>query len=232
MAKFNAGAFLLWAATCAHGSNDTAALCEDAARIAADETGVPLNVLMAIALSETGRTISGRFQPWPWTVNSEGVGKWFESPQEALRFATTEQQSGKKSFDVGCFQLNYRWHGQAFQSVDHMFDPRSNARYAARFLTELYAETGNWQDAAAFYHSRTPEYANKYRARFSRILARLGQQSQSPVDDGGARRTKTDPVAPRRANAFPLLLAENSGAASLGSLFPSRAPSTQPFFGD
>ena len=30
---------------------------------------------------------------------------------------------GQPSFDVGCFQLNYKWHGEHFASIDQMFEP-------------------------------------------------------------------------------------------------------------
>ena len=44
---------------------DPSSLCVDAARSAARVTGVPVNVLLAVTLVETGRDR----KPWPWTVN-------------------------------------------------------------------------------------------------------------------------------------------------------------------
>ena len=64
--------------------------------------------------------------------------------------------AGRRSFDVGCFQINYHWHGHNFPSLEAMFDPDTGADYAARFLQSLYAERGNWSAAAGAYHSQTP----------------------------------------------------------------------------
>ncbi|MCX7890624.1 MAG: transglycosylase SLT domain-containing protein [Rhodobacteraceae bacterium] len=157
---------------------DPAAICEAAAREAAATTGVPLAVLMAISLTETGRRQAGRMRPWPWTVNMEGAGHWFADREAALAYVAREFARGARSFDVGCFQINYRWHGHAFPSVEAMFDPRANAIYAARFLARLHAEAGDWSLAAGAYHSRTPAFAERYRARFDRFVRAL-------LGDGG-----------------------------------------------
>ena len=68
-------------------------------------------------------------------------------------------------------QINYRWHGHAFPSIEDMFDPEWTATYAAQFLRTLYEERGNWAAAAGAYHSLTPELAQKYSARFRTLLA-------------------------------------------------------------
>lgn len=158
-----------------------AALCDRAGERAARATGVPLAVLRAISLTETGRRLNGRHQAWPWTVNMEGRGKWFDTREEALQYVRRHHARGATSFDVGCFQINYRWHGKAFRSIEDMFEPELNALYAGRFLRSLYGEMGGWSRAAGAYHSRTPKFAERYRARFNRILARLTGQSDAPM---------------------------------------------------
>lgn len=79
-------------------------LCEAAAQVAAERTGVPVTVLSAISLTETGRRIGARTRPWPWTVNMEGKGKWFDSRAEALDYVRRNHARGARSYDVGCFQ--------------------------------------------------------------------------------------------------------------------------------
>jgi hypothetical protein len=74
---------------------------------------------------------------------------------------------------VGCVQINYRWHGHAFPTLEDMFDPEWTATYAAQFLRTLYEERGDWSQAAGAYHSLTAEKAAIYRQRFDRILAGL-----------------------------------------------------------
>lgn len=148
-------------------------LCDRAAARISQETSVPLSVLRAITRTETGRSRDGVLTPWPWTVNREGAGHWFDTRAAAQQFAERAISEGAHSFDVGCFQINYRWHGAAFSSITQMFDPVENARYAADFLQSLFDETGDWTKAAGAYHSRTETYAKRYRARFSRIHADL-----------------------------------------------------------
>lgn len=162
----------------AHASEDEdAALCERAIVNGARRAGVPVPVLHAIALTETGRKAGGRVRPYPWAINREGKGHWFKSRAEALAFAEDSLRQGRKSFDVGCVQINYRWHGHAFPSLDAMFDPEWTATYAAQFLRTLYEERGNWSAAAGAYHSLTPELAQIYRARFDRLLAGLAEDA-------------------------------------------------------
>lgn len=205
-------------------------ICDAAAYRTAKETGVPVSVLLSITRTETGRNKGGTFEPWPWTVNMEGKGNWFDTEDAARAYVFQNFKRGARSFDVGCFQINYKWHGAAFQSIDQMFDPMENARYAAAFLKELYDESGDWSVAAGAYHSRTPEYAQRYIARFDRIRQKIlgqpetGQQTQNP-DIQMANAT----AALIRVNRYPLLqITKTKGA--FGSLVPPTQTQGQPFF--
>ncbi len=188
-------------------------LCDQAAMTVARETGVPVNALLALTRTETGRRIAGETQPWPWTVNMEGESHWFATRAEALTFTRARQASGAESFDIGCFQINHYWHGDQFTSLEQMFDPVTNARYAARFLADLYREFGDWEGAAGAYHSRTPDHAARYLRTYRTHLAALGDAPSG----GAAPRAAT--LAPR-VNSFPLLQAGLGGARGLGSLVP------------
>ncbi len=156
-------------------------LCELAIVEGARRGGVPVEVLHAIALTETGRKAGGRLRPWPWAINREGEGFWFDTRDEAFAFAQKSVAAGRPSFDVGCVQINYRWHGHAFPSVETMLDPQWTATYAAQFLRTLYEDRGSWSEAAGAYHSLTPELARIYRERFDRILAELEPLEVAPV---------------------------------------------------
>lgn len=190
---------------------DLSAKCEIAASRAAQAHDIPFSVMMAITLTETGRRRAGRSEPWPWTVNMEGKGVWFDDRDSALAYVFKHYKTGARSFDVGCFQINYKWHGQAFASIEDMFDPQANADYAARFLTQLYQETGDWSAAAGAYHSRTPKYAEAYRAKFD---AHRAAQTSRP-----APQVQTAAAKPPRSNGFPLLQ-QRGQSVRLGSLVP------------
>ena len=204
----------------AHSAEDISVICDNVAELASEKTGVPISVLKAISLSETGRKINGVMRPWPWTVNMEGKGVWFSNSDEAKAYVYKNYKRGARSFDIGCFQINYKWHGHNFSSIEEMFQPMPNALYAANFLLRLYKEKGDWGGAAGAYHSRTPKYANKYEKRFkSNRIAILKNSGISP-------KVVSIPVTPRdsqratariRINTYPLLR-KNQGKQQLGSL--------------
>lgn len=186
-------ALLAMAASPASAATNPEAVCDAVSKIAAREAGLPPSMLRALTRTETGRARAGRLTPWPWTVNMEGAGHWFDDREKALAFARKHHARGATSFDVGCFQINYRWHNKAFGSVEAMFDPLENARYAAKYLLELKAESGSWKTAIGHYHSRTPSRAQEYVARYSRIKAKL-----KPADEAEFQiaRNPVAPVAP------------------------------------
>jgi hypothetical protein len=165
---------------------------------------VPYDVLLAITKVETGRDN----RPWPWTVNFGGDGRWFDTAAEAEASAAEAVEQGATNLDLGCFQLNYRWHSEGFASIAAMLDPEENAIYAARFLAQHFARTGDWALAAAAYHSATPEYAERYKANFEAAY----------TGEAGATDAPGEPAATPRSNRFPLLVAGATG--SRGSLVP------------
>ena len=185
-------------------------LCRAAARDASDETGVPYDVLMAIALTETGQPRDGVLEPWAWAVHQGGKGHWFATKAEAVALAETALQAGATNIDLGCFQLNIRWHAGAFGSAGDMLEPAQNARYAARFLADLYQESGDWALAAGAYHSRDSDNAETYRQKFTTILADL--------QNGTAAPDVAQPDPGPRDNRFPLL--RTGAPGGIGSLVP------------
>jgi hypothetical protein len=206
----------------AHAGDDE--LCERAIRHGATSVGIPEAVLRAIALTETGRWQGGRLRPWPWAVNREGRGHWFASRDEKLAFARASVAANRPSFDMGCFQINYYWHGENFPSLDAMADPETGAVYAARFLRDLYGEFGTWSAAAGAYHSRTPEIAERYRARFDRILAGLGGEAAPPP--AAVAEGPREPIPVRRIRGPRIVTIRPDGVIEVAS--PGREPAERP----
>ncbi len=132
---------------------------------------IPDNILLGIGLQEAGTRQGGQLTVWPWAVNAAGEGRLFQSRAAALDWVGERQRAGVESIDVGCLQINLRWHPEAFSSVAQGFDPRVNVDYAARFLKSLYAKTGDWKVAAGSYHSFTPEKRAVYLASLERNVA-------------------------------------------------------------
>lgn len=200
---------LAFATAISMGALADARICTESASQISEETGVPRDVLMAISLTETGRASSSTTEPWPWTVNMEGKGVWFSTRDEALAYVYRHHKRGARSFDIGCFQINFKWHGQNFDSIAHMFEPVSNARYAADFLSDLHRELGDWSKAAGAYHSRTEKFAKKYRKKFDQFRIALGHTSGPSIPSDTS-------IVP--ANRYPLL--QVGGRRAIGSLVP------------
>jgi hypothetical protein len=146
-------------------SADPAMLCETAITTVEYVGRLPPRLLGAIGVTETGRVnpATGRVRPWPWTINAEGEGQFFETKAQAIAAVKALQARGVQSIDVGCLQVNLMYHPNAFATLDDAFDPRTNAAYAARFLNALYADGQDWAHAVAAYHSETPALGDAYR---------------------------------------------------------------------
>ncbi|MEP3511061.1 MAG: lytic transglycosylase domain-containing protein [Lentilitoribacter sp.] len=190
-------------------------LCDRAAVVAANAIGIPIKILKAVGRTESGISVDGQFVPWPWTVNVEGQGVRLSSRQEASLHIKDMRDRGKKNIDIGCFQINHRWHSSNFSSVDDMLNPISNARYSAEFLKELYVEYGDWMKAVGAYHSKNREFSERYLTKFKPILKNMEQST-------GENRNYAE--GSRAPNAFPLLKG-SSESGNKGSLFPTNTRS-------
>lgn len=127
---------------------------------------IPQGLLTAIALAEAGRTGSdGSLVAWPWTINVGGKGQYFETKEEAV--ATTRKliDEGQRSIDVGCMQVNLRFHPNAFPTIEDAFDPATNVAYGAQFLASLHKLQGSWSKAVERYHSSDDGRREEYRER-------------------------------------------------------------------
>ena len=164
---------------------DPGLACRGAIGAAEREAGIPAGLLQAIGRVESGRRdpATGRITPWPWTINAEGRGMYFPTREAAIAEVRQLQARGVRIIDVGCMQVNLHHHPHAFPTLEQAFDPLANARYAARFLTELQSTRNDWARAAGHYHSQTPERADPYRAR---VLAAWAQEQNGPGGDAAA----------------------------------------------
>lgn len=172
------------------------AAAQDCARLAASagaEAGLPDGLLPAISLVEAGRGDGkGGIAPWPWTLNEGGKGMYFDTREEALAYLKEALARGVTNIDIGCMQLNWKWHSAGFASPEDMIDPVRNTRYAARFMTELHARLNSWEVAAAAYHSTDPERGQRY---LEKVMAAKASFRNLPTDfaetgDGGTAPTR------------------------------------------
>jgi hypothetical protein len=158
-------------------------LCRNAVQQAEIGSGLPAHLLAAIARVESGRfdPISGHTRPWPWTINAEGAGTFFETKSQAVAFVRQLRGRGVQSIDVGCMQINLMHHPDAFRDLEEAFDPVANAKYAVKFLTQLRGKTGSWELASAWYHSAVPQEGGPYREKVVMAMSAEAKEPASPV---------------------------------------------------
>jgi hypothetical protein len=133
---------------------------------------LPAHILRAIGVVETGRRdpLTGAFDAWPWSVNAAGDSRVFETRDQAIAFVQDAQARGIRSIDVGCMQINLKYHPNAFASLEQAFTPEANVGYAAALLLDLHERTGDWATATGDYHSATPGLSEGYARRVQAIL--------------------------------------------------------------
>lgn len=151
----------------------SADICRAAAIKAEKDHEIPAGLLQAIALVETGRDGADSAEAWPWTVNVMGKGHYFDTLEDAKAFVQKKRAAKITSIDIGCFQLNLKWHGDAFDSPAAMFNAASAAAYAADFLSRLHKEFGDWKTAAEKYHSRKEHRGRAYGRKIAAAQERL-----------------------------------------------------------
>ncbi len=168
----------LWALPAAAGnaqfSAEIGALCREPIAQAEQANRIPRQLLAGISLTESGRWHAGKQESfaWPWTVTSGKKSRYFESRDAAIRKVKQLQAKGVRNIDVGCMQVNLRYHGDAFATLEEAFDPTANVAYATRFLVSLHGETRSWTRSVARYHSSTPRLGTAYFKRVSKMWQR------------------------------------------------------------
>lgn len=163
---------------------DDSMVCINATKKMEKVYQIKRHMLTTISSVEAGRWNAEKKQKiaWPWTVNAQGKGRYFNSKAEAIREVKRLQAQGVKSIDVGCMQINLAYHPDAFDSVEDAFDPQKNAEYAAKFLKKLYASNDkDWIKAAMAYHSKVPTKALKYKKKIVSAYE-LVKQAQNDLD--------------------------------------------------
>jgi hypothetical protein len=201
-------------------------LCRQAITAAERAHSIPSHLLAAIARVESGRKdrSAGTFDPWPWTINMDGQGTFYDSKAQAVAAAVTMRPRTTRSIDVGCMQISLTYHPNAFPDMGQAFDPASNADYGARFLVQLFEKTNSWPKAVELYHSATPEIGQEYGRRVYAALPeeqKLAEAVQPyPVVAGWAsgvnRSLLSSPLRPSPARIIPLVSSLGGGGAPPG----------------
>lgn len=139
-------------------------ICRDAIAVTERKMRLPTGIMQAISLAESGRwhkASRSRFA-WPWTVTAHGKGRFYPSKDAAIAAVRKLKADGVKNIDVGCMQVNLKYHPKAFETLQDAFDPAINAGYAANLFAKLRRSTRSITRAVAHYHSTTRRYNRPY----------------------------------------------------------------------
>ena len=125
---------------------------------------IPSGLLSAIAGVESDFN--------PYAINIAGKTIIASNQDEAAKTIKNALNSGITNIDIGIAQINYRWHGDNFKSIEEMINPVTNIEYAAKLLSSLFKQHGTWHKALRYYHSATPYHHRKYSRKV--VIAWLG----------------------------------------------------------
>ena len=205
-------------------SIDNSCLAE--ARRAEIQHGIPEGLMQSITRVEAGRkTVTGEYMPWTWTLNDTGEGLFFDTRQAALDYLQVAVNAGDHSVDVGCMQVNTKWHMDGFFNLADMLDPVQNADYAASFLLDLFAAHQSWDGAVKHYHSSDPAKNVQYHSRvLGELETYLASRDGSPASAIPDAAVMSDPdVTQLVASSMPAKGGEqilHSGEASQTAVLP------------
>ena len=99
---------------------------------------------------------------WPWTVNYSGKGYFFPNKTKAKEFVKSKIDKGARNIDIGCMQVNLRYHPNAFPDLETAFDPLHNVKWAGTWLKELNKKYKSLKTATGYYHSSRRKNRTKY----------------------------------------------------------------------
>ena len=152
--------------------------CEYLAKDAERRHGLPENVLLSISRVESGyQKVDGVRRAWPWTLNAGGDSAYFLTKEEALNSLNKRIKKGVTNIDIGCMQLNFRWHKKFFKNLSDMMNPEKNVDYSAKFLKKLHQRHGSWEKAVKYYHSSKSKFNVRYYKKVKAVWQKENAQS-------------------------------------------------------
>ena len=137
-------------------------LCENTIESLEIQTDIPKGLLFGIGKAEAIRKIKNKFVIWPWTINHAGKSMFFDTKKQMRNYVFKNLKRNDFNIDVGCMQINIKWHKNNFKKISDMFEVNPNISYAASFLHQLKNKYGSWDKAIKHYHSSDPKKNKPY----------------------------------------------------------------------
>lgn len=140
------------------------------------DTNVPADILYALTVKESNTKMDNdTMSPWPFTINYKGKGYRYANYEQMILAARELLAKGHTAFDIGAFQVNWKWNGDRAESLEALGHPYKNGLVAAEILLEKYEQYGNWCVAAGRYHNPANKngYADIYGKEYCRVLRNI-----------------------------------------------------------
>lgn len=171
---------------------------------------IPRGLLMAIAITESG--VGGA--PNPYAMNIAGRSYHARDFNDMANVINRNWQNGVRSIDVGCMQVNLRYHGHHFQHLTDLLNPTTNVEYGASYLIRLAADKGSWREGVMDYHNKSnPARRRWYGCLVWNNYLRINHSSSGFLACGRSPGGSST-ASSMRANTKPLVIAGyNDGSA-------------------
>ncbi len=154
--------FLILAKEAFADNTDKLKLCENTIESIELQTDIPKGLLLSIGKAEAIRKINNKYIIWPWTINHAGKSLFFDTKKQMRNYVFKNLKRNDFNIDVGCMQINIKWHKNNFKKISDMFEVNPNISYAASFLQQLKNKNGSWDKAIKHYHSSDPKKNKPY----------------------------------------------------------------------
>ena len=198
--------FLIKSAYSAYPSNSKS--CEIVIKNIENLTDIPENLLSSVGKAEAGRILENNEHViWPWTVNHAGKSLFFDTKKQMKKYVLKNVEKKDFNLDVGCMQINLKWHKNNFKKISDMFAIEPNVSYAASFLLQLKNKHGSWNKAIKHYHSSDPNKNKPYLIKVNKFWKSQKNMSKKLAANNKEKKSNTNSLSSMIKDSQPYLFA-------------------------
>ena len=198
--------FLIKSAYSAYPSNSKS--CEIVIKNIENLTDIPENLLSSVGKAEAGRILeNNKHVIWPWTVNHAGKSLFFDTKKQMKKYVLKNVEKKDFNLDVGCMQINLKWHKNNFKKISDMLAIEPNVSYAASFLLQLKNKHGSWNKAIKHYHSSDPNKNKPYLIKVNKFWKNQKNISIKLAANNKEKKSNTNSLSSMMKYSQPYLFA-------------------------
>ena len=198
--------FLIKSVYSAYPSNSKS--CEIVIKNIENLTDIPENLLSSVGKAEAGRILeNNKHVIWPWTVNHAGKSLFFDTKKQMKKYVLKNVEKKDFNLDVGCMQINLKWHKNNFKKISDMLAIEPNVSYAASFLLQLKNKHGSWNKAIKHYHSSDPNKNKPYLIKVNKFWKNQKNMSKKLAANNKEKKSNTNSLSSMIKDSQPYLFA-------------------------